>query len=192
MSGPAALIAGLSRRPVASRLDPWFRALSPRAWRRTVDTFAELLAGGMVVPSPGPTDDGPEPPVWSVVQLDGDIQLKVRSDLDGEALALALRDHHAAMEQARERIAEGFRQVRAGQALLITLPPAVAAAKTLVDAARHGEMAGLVAALDLWPLGLAAALATLGLLLPRVVGVWARRRLRRLVRRQDAADRGAG
>ena len=131
----------------------------------------------MVVPKPGAAADEPDPPVWSVIQLDGDIQLKVRRGLDGAALERALRDHGAAMAQAQARIAAGYRQIRAGQALLIRVPPAIAVAKTLIDALRHGEIAGLLAALNLWPFALAAGLALLGLLLPRLVGLWVRRAL---------------
>ena len=132
MSGSSAPTAVPSGAPAASGLDPWLNALSPPAWRRTVDTFAELLAGGMVVPKPGAADE-PDPPVWSIVQLDGDIQLKVRRGLEGAVLEQALRDHGAAMAQAQARIAAGCRQIRAGQALLVRVPPAVAVAKTLID-----------------------------------------------------------
>lgn len=192
MSGSSAPTAVPSGAPAASGLDPWLNALSPPAWRRTVDTFAELLAGGMVVPRPSAAAGEPDPPVWSIVQLDGDIQLKVRKGLEAEVLDRALRDHSAAMALAQKRIAAGYRQIRAGQALLVRVPPAVAVAKTLIDALRHGEIAGLMAALDLWPFGLAAGLAALGFLLPRLVGFWARRALRGLVGGRGAADRGTG
>ena len=74
------------------------RTVDPRDWRATAGLLAELLSGGIVVPPANPrvsgaSGAGNQPPVWSIVQADGDIQTKIQGDPSDPQLKEALGAH---------------------------------------------------------------------------------------------------
>jgi hypothetical protein len=170
------------------------RLVNPCRWVRIPRLFGELLSGGLVVPPPDSAQHwSPEReqqvPIWSVIQPDGDFQLKVRGALlDTPGWEELLDDHLRDVAAASARIADAGRQLLAARFTFVLPSSAVLAhevvktAGAIIDGARVEQILGGVA---WWAVALSGVGLVIGVGLRPVLAWLVRRKLTAIVKDQS-------